>query len=194
MDTQTQSSTIPGETIRFDLGTFEGFSFRSQSAIERNLTAAEVVGWDHDRHGEAEFWPAGDRQEVALLFCHRNSVSASELLDLDRVLGELGGDSTENFLRIHHVVNIRGADLATLTREDVEDACLEIFLGPNFTDLRRDAAFQLFELYYPEEYRIWEKSICDGLHFDTDRFLDSPAFSVEEVKLGDEVALLIATQ
>ena len=37
-------------------------------------------------------------------------------------------------------------------------------------------------------------STCDGLIFDTDRFLDSPAFWVEEVNLGDEVALLVASQ
>jgi hypothetical protein len=38
----------------FDLGTFEGFNFRSQSVIERVLTAGEVVEWNHDRDGEAE--------------------------------------------------------------------------------------------------------------------------------------------
>ena len=44
--------------LHFDLGTFEGFSFRHDQAIDRNLTAAEVVGWDHDAAGEAEFWPS----------------------------------------------------------------------------------------------------------------------------------------
>ena len=194
MDTQTQSSTLPGETIRFDLGTFEGFNFRSQSAIERTLTAQEVVDWNHDAQGEAEFWPSGDRREMTVLFNHRSNIPTTELLELDRLLGELGGDSTVNFLRIHHAVNICGADLAGLTRESVEDQCLDVYLGSNFTDLRRETAYELFELYYPEEYRIWEKSICDGLYFDPDRFLDSPAFSVEEVDLGDQVALLVATQ
>lgn len=194
MTTATQSHPPAPGTIRFDLGTFEGFNFRSQSAMAGNRTAAEVVGWDHDRHGEAEFWPAGDRPEVAWLFQHRNCVSAAELLDLDRVLAELGGNAIEHFLKIHYAVNIRGANLATLTRADVEDTGLDIFLGSNFTDLRRATAYQLFELYYPEEYRVWEKSTCDGLHFDTDRFLDSPALWVEEVKLGDQVALLVAAQ
>ena len=115
------------------------------------------------------------------------------MLELDRLLGELGGDSAVNFLRIYSV-NICGADLAELTREGVEDQCLEVYLGSNFTDLRRETAYELFELYYPEEYRVLEQSTCDGLHFDPDHFLDSPAFSVEEVDLGDEVALLVATQ
>ena len=181
-------------TMRYDLGTFEGFNFRSQSAIPGNLTAAEVVGWDHDRKGEAEFWPAGDRPEVQILFRNRSSITGTELQALDRLLAELGGDSVENFLRVHYAVNICGTDLATLTREAVEDNSLEIFLGSNFTDLRREAAYQLFELFYPEEYQAWEKTTCDGLIFDTDRFLDSPAFSVEEITLADKVALLVAPQ
>ena len=41
------------QTIPYDFGQFEGFNFRSQSAIERALTAQDVVGWDHDREGEA---------------------------------------------------------------------------------------------------------------------------------------------
>ena len=76
----------------------------------------------------------------------------------------------------------------------MEDNNLDVFLGSNFTDLRRETAYQLFELFYPDEYRAWEKTTCDGLIFDTDRFLDSPALSVEEVRLGDEVALLVAPQ
>jgi hypothetical protein len=182
------------EELHFDLGTFEGFNFRSQSAIHRNLTADQVVGWDHDQKGEAEFWPSGDRPEVAMLFYHRNAVTGSELLALDRLLNELGGDDTHHFMQIHYAVNICGADLAALTRDDVEDHALQVFFGSNFLDVRRSAAFELFELYYPQEYAVWEKSTCDGLIFDTDRFLDSPSFFTEEVRLGDQVALLVAAQ
>lgn len=181
-------------TTSFDLGTFEGFNFRSQSAITKNLDADQVLNWDHDRQGEAEFWPAGDNAGVALIFEHKSSVTGSELKELDRLLSELGGDSVENFLRIHYAVNTCGGELARLTAADVEDNNLDIFLGSNFTDLRREAAYQLFELFYPDEYRAWEKTTCDGLIFDTDRFLDSPALSVEEVRLGDQVALLVAPQ
>ncbi len=38
------------------------------------------------------------------------------------------------------------------------------------------------------------KSSCEGLYFDSGRFLDSPGFYTEEVTLGDEVALLVAPQ
>ncbi|MCX6924927.1 MAG: hypothetical protein NT154_17195 [Verrucomicrobia bacterium] len=192
-DTGTER-TERGRTIRYDLGTFEGFNFRSQSTIPRNLTAAEVVAWEHDREGEAEFWPAGDRPEVLVLFRSRSCITATDLIELDRLLGEVGGDSVENFLRVHYAVNVSGTDLSLLSREAVEDNCIEIFLGATFTDLRREAAYQLFELFYPVEYRAWEKTTCDGLIFDTNRFLDSPAFAIEEIQLGDQVALLVASQ
>ena len=74
----------------------------------------------------------------------------------------------------------------------MEDYSLQIFFGSNFGDVRRAAAYELFELYYPEEYAVWEKSTCDGLIFDVDRFLDSPCFGTEEVRLGEQVALVVA--
>jgi hypothetical protein len=185
-----QSETNSGD-LTFEFGTFEGFNFHTQSAIPRLLTAAEVLSWNHDREGEAEFWPSGDKPEVFLVFNGRE-VTASELCDLDRLLAELGDDSKENYLRIHYMLNCVGTKLSELTREALEEEFLHIFFGETFTDLRREAAYALFELYYPEEYQVWEKSTCDGLTFDTDRFLDSPSFSVEEVKLGDEKALIIS--
>jgi hypothetical protein len=97
-------------------------------------------------------------------------------------------------LRIHYAVSVCGDDLATLTRDQLEDLPLHIFEGDSFLDLHKEAAFELFELYYPEEYRVWEKSQCDGLIFDRDRFLGSPCFSVEEVELGDLKALIVAAQ
>lgn len=52
----------------------------------------------------------------------------------------------------------------------------------------------MFELYYSEAYQAWEKSLCDGLISDTERFLDSPSLCVEEVELGDQAVLLVATR
>jgi hypothetical protein len=180
-DNDTVNSTF--FSLCYDLGTFEGFNFRTQSAIEQNLTAEEVVNWDHDKEGEAEFWPAGDNDGVAAVFSGKSSITCSELIALDNLLQELGDDSILNYLRIRYVTSVYGNDLSTLTREQVEDACIDVFIGTNFCDLRREAAYQLFELYYPDEYQIWEKSQCDGLIFDSDRFLDSPCWSVEETTM-----------
>ena len=79
METEN-NSTLTGATIalHFDLGTFEGFNFRLSGAIDRVLTAEEVVNWEHDAHGEAEFWPSGDHPGVALLFKYKTAVIAGE--------------------------------------------------------------------------------------------------------------------
>lgn len=194
MDEERNTPPREKHELHFHLGSFEGFNFRDQSAIWGNRTAEEVVNWDHDLRGEAEFWPSGDREEVQLLFRGRNSVSGAELLALDRLLEELGGDTEENFLKIHFAVNIQGCDLCSLTAEAVEDEPLHIFSGGCFTDVRKDAAYELFELFYPEAYQAWEDSKCDGLIFDEDRFLDSPVFSVDEVKLGGKAVLLVVSR
>jgi len=194
MNRSSTSDSMKTKTLTHSLGAFEGFNFREHSAIEHLLTAEQVVQWDHDQAGEAEFWPAGDHPGVAAVFAGQSSITTPELIALDRLLEELGGDSIENFLRIHHARSANHADLATLTLEQVEDNSPHIFLGTNFTDLRHEAAYELFELYYPEAYAVWEKCSCDGLGFDPDRFLDSPGWSVEEIALGHQVALLIVSQ
>lgn len=183
MSKQKKPGTSDQITPRFNLGTFEGFNFKTQGAVPRILTAFEVITWDHDREGEAEFWPAGDRSEVSLIFSRTDCVAASELLDLDRLLNDLGDDSPETFLRIHYAKNGCGFLLADLPREKIEDLSLYIYFGTNFTDVRKQAAYDLFETFYPEEYTIWEKSLCDGLIFDTNCFLDSPSWWTQEVKL-----------
>lgn len=177
-----------------DLGTFEGFNFREDSAIEYGLSAHEVIHWAHDRDGEAEFWPAGDHPGVSFVFRGRTSVTGSELRHLSRLLDELQSDEIETFLKIGHALDVGSVGLSDLTADHVEELDCQIFVGSNFTDLRCNTAHELFELYYPGEYAVWEKSHCDGLIFDTDRFLDSPAWSVEEVKIGDKVALIVAPQ
>jgi len=58
--------------MRCDFGTFEGFNFRDQSAIERNLTAEEVTNRNHDGEGEAEFWASGDHVGVSKVFRETN--------------------------------------------------------------------------------------------------------------------------
>ena len=184
-----------GYALQFDLGTFEGFNFRQSSAIDRVLTGDEVVNWDHDANGEAEFWPSGDNAGVSMVFKDRSAVTGQELLDLDKVLQELGDDSTLNFLRIHHAVNIHGTYLNQLTGEQVENQNIHVFMGTSFLDLRREAAYELFELYYPEAYAMWEATPCDGLIFDTDVFLDSPSWSVQEVEFSDgQKALVMEAQ
>ena len=71
---------------------------------------------------------------------------------------------------------------------------MNLFSGACFTDVRKDAAYELFELFYPEAYQAWKSSTCDGLIFDEDRFIDSPGFSVDEVRFGGKAVLLVLPQ
>ena len=178
----------------YDFGTFEGFNFRGQCAIERSLTAVEVINWNHDEQGEAEFWPSGDVPLVATIFKGQTAVAGSELLELDRILSELDSDSDDSLLRIFYLHSCLGMPLTAIDRLSVEETDIHVFIGSNFMDLRREAAHELFELYYPECYAAWEKSQCDGLLFDSDRFLDSPSFGGEEIRFGEHVALLVTPQ
>ena len=194
MDQNQNDATNTHESFTHDFGTFEGFNFREQSAIGDILTADEVLNWNHDQKGEAEFWPSGDKPEVSLIFKHQTSVTATELKQLDAALQELGGDSTENYLRIYYAVGTRGASLEDLTRDGLENLIINIYQGTSFLDLRRIAACELFELYYPNECQIWLLSICPGFNFDTDQFLDSPVFHCDELTLNNQKVLLIAVR
>ena len=188
---QVAVAEIETSALTHDLGTFEGFSFRHQSAIFPNQTADSVVSWDHDSKGEAEFWPSGDHEGVALVFSGLNSVSASELIQLDHLLSELENDSVETYVRLHYLISIQGESLGDLTAETVDDFCCHIFTSTTFLDLRKEAALELFETYYPEDYAVWEKSRCDGLLFDHDLFLNSPVFHTVEITLGEYRLLMV---
>lgn len=181
-------------TISHDLGEFEGFNFRDQAAIDRNLTADEVIDWDHDEAGEAEFWPAGDHAGVAAVFSRKSSITGSELQALDDLLTDLGNDDTATFLRIRYAIEDRGLDIHDLTADAVDDLTCYIFRGTNFGDLYREAGYELFETYYPELYAMWEKTPCDGLHFDPHDFLESPCFTLSEMTVGGEKWLLVCPE
>lgn len=176
--------------IENDLGTFEGFNHRTQEAIHPNVTAQQLVDWDHDGLGEAEFWPSGDHPGVAAVLTSHD-VTAGQVLSLDRLLSELGDDLL-TFAKITHRIACHGYPLEGIEARDIDDCPASYFIDDaSFIDLRRTAAYELFELYYPEEFRIWDSSTCDGLIFDADRFLDSPAFSTAEYRIGEDRILVV---
>lgn len=176
--------------IENNLGTFEGFNHRTQEAIHPNVTAQQLVKWDHDGLGEAEFWHSGDNSGVSMILTS-NNVSASDIIALDRLLSELGDDILTQAKLIYRI-NHNGSSLHQIEPREIDDCPASYFIQDlSFVDLRRTAAYELFELYYPEEYRIWEKSTCDGLIFDPDRFLDSPCFSTAEYQIDEERILVV---
>lgn len=179
-------------SIKHDLGTFLGFSTETNSSLGRNLQATEVLSWDPAHDGKARFWPSGDHAAVAIVFTGKCSVTAAELAALDRLLAELGGDSSENFLKIHYAVNAMSIPLLELTPERLASLQLHIYRGSDFHEVRKDAAYDLFERHHPEAFKVWDNCGVEGLWFETDDFLDSGRWSVEEIRLLDEVAVVVA--
>ena len=101
--------TLTQSTIPCCLGTFEGFNHRDQSAIEAVLTADEVIAWNHDERGEAEFWPSGDAPSLSGIFPRQ--VTGPELLAVRRLVEEIGGDEEIVLLRIQFACTVLGEDL-----------------------------------------------------------------------------------
>lgn len=171
--------------IENDLGHFEGFSFTRQCAIETILTANEVL--DYSEKEEAEFWPAGDNDLVRALLDSKTTTS-SQLIALDALITSLGEDRL-----IPAIVLIGdGYRISDITEDLLDERSFHHFEADNFLDARKEAAYQLFELYWPEAYKAWETGAHpDGLYFDADRFLDSPQCSTTEIKLGERRIVLV---
>jgi len=150
----------------------------------------EVVDWDYDAQGEAEFWPSGEHQGVALVFRSSSAVAASEIVALDELLSDLS-EEDESYVSIAHMLSM-GELLGGLSADAIQDAGLHIFSDSSFYNAKKSAAFELFETFWPEEYQAWEQSSVPGLDFDWEHFLDGPEFSAEEYQL-DERRYVVVT-
>ena len=168
------------------LGMFEGFNFSKQSAIDRNLTAEEVLDWNHCADGEAEFWPDGSNPFVTKLL-PRTSFSPDELREVMRIFEEVDAEPIQLAKAIY--MHEQGSSLADIGSRTIDDSCLHVF-GPGwFVDLEKEAAY---ELYWPEVYAIWRKSTVPGLSFDVEDFLRQ--FSTLELKFSDGGFLIVDTE
>ena len=181
--------------IKNDLGTFEGFNHRTQSAIYPNLTAQEVVDWDHDGEGEAEFWPHGDNSGVMQLFKGQDNVSGCTLLALDELLTQLDYCQYEQYARIYYALDIAGCDLHELAASDIKEQAqdIEIFIADNdHMSLIEEAAYYVLERYYPDEYEMIEKGHIPGLKFDADEFFYD-SWSTTELRIFDTNILILGS-
>ncbi len=212
MKDNTTTTTRTG--FKYDLGTFDGYDRWNRCALSVKLTAQEVINWDRAQ-GFMEFRPSGDHPGVALVFRGQTSMTGLELHALGQLLDRLGGDNTENFLRIYHYVRVRRVDLSGVEGDCLEGSHLHIFWDTDLATVREQAALALFAEYFPLLYSEWELAEshgeprenqpinpvyieamhrllgCDGLMLDVETFLALPMWSIEEVTLGDQVALLI---
>lgn len=180
-------------TLLHELGAFDGFNFRSGLALGRKLTAEEVANWDAESHGEAEFWPSGDHRGVSLAFHGRSAVSWKDLVELDRLLFEIGNTAEPTFLRIYYATSVLSLGLEELTSRILDELNLKVFFGACLTEIREHAALDLFQTYFSEQYAAWKKDEFDVLQFDCEAFLNSHFWSVEEVDMGERKALLVGT-
>ena len=160
-----------------DLGHFEGFNFRTQSAIERILTADDVKRWDHDKKGEAEFWPTG------------SNCNARELIEIERIVEELEGDETE-LLKAIYLRQTHGMELEKINQARIEERNIFIF-GPEtlLTELWNNAAWELLELYYPEAYKLVESAHVPGVIFDETQFIEQ--FITMQIRRNDSELYLV---
>ena len=173
-----------------DLGTFEGFNFRQGAAIDRLLTAQEVVGWEHDQHGEAEFWPSGDHAILSHLFPDR--VTRYELQTLAALLSQMEGQAEANLLQICFACQAREIDLEDLTVERLDERFATVFEAATFYDARRAAAFELFETYWPDLYRAWESDSLGILRFEWEDFLDCGTWITQELRIKERCIFMVA--
>ncbi len=182
---------VANPKLRYDLGTFAGYNPSHPVALRRRLTAQDVVDLEHKVEDTAEFRPAGDRFEIRLIFGADNPVSAAQLRSLDRVLQDLGGDSIRNYLHLHSAIDDFNVDLATATARDIEHPDRHLFIGDDFFNLRDEAADALLAYYWPEGHSAAQTSRTAGLFSDSGRVLQWMMCTVEEVDLGDQLALIV---
>ena len=135
--------TMSHRTLNHDFGAFTGFNYREDAPIERPLTGEDVVWWDHDRGGEAVFWPKG-HMGLAILCSERKWITGMELRTLDRLLTDLGDDSKETYQRIHFARSQLGISLNKLTVQEVEGVNLQGFTGSTFFEQSKEAAWEQF--------------------------------------------------
>jgi hypothetical protein len=158
-----------------DLGTFHGFSFRDQCALPGEYTADQVIEWDHDKQGEAEFWPSGDTAITYAVFEHKSSVTASEITQLTELLEEL--DESDHVKLIYAMAE--GYSLDQLDANQIQDLCCYVFEGNSFCDLYKDAGWELFETFHPELAKAVNEANCSGVHFDPEDYLNNDCSTTE---------------
>lgn len=172
-------------------GTFTGDNLKEQEVLERKLPLEEGREWDGDEAGEEESERGRAAQAMALFTTGRDALGPKEMQTVAGLLAAVDGDREDTLIRLHLLVHVQGAELGNVTAADLEDLPLNTYRGSSFIEVRREAAFELFQLYWPDLYALWEKTPMDGLRFDVDAFLDSPAWVTEELQLGADCVLLV---
>jgi len=194
----TENTKTKRPTSPYNLGTFGGYSFRDHCPIRRSLTADEVLNWNPATDGAAWFWPRGDHFGIAMVVGHSPGISVYDLQRVVRVLEELGGDSTENWMRIFYVVrDTPSLDLSQLEAGEILDREAHVFdrsMETSWTELRRQAAVEVMRHRYPDAYQFLMAHHHEGFLFDPERFLNPQDWFIKEVETesGRRVLIVIS--
>ena len=185
---------IHGHELKYDFGTFDGghWPYEYQS-FDDPVASQDVVDWDTITDGGAEFWPSGDKEEIALLFegateRGQERVSKVELIHLANLLDHLGGDSLENYLRIRHAMKAREMGVGRVSTELLDSTVAHIFVGDDLGEVRRRAAAAMEAHYQPKTWSVEGEETSDTLTM----IQRSPAWTFEEITVADKVAVTIA--
>jgi hypothetical protein len=165
-----------------DFGTFYGGHWPTEyQPLDNPVWPDTIMNWDECDQGEAVFWPAGDRPEMGLLFDEDRPLKKEELTVLSHLFDLLGGDTTENFLRIRHAQRTFDAGLHELTMEMVTALVVHITVGDDAGKARRRMQAELQMRYRLDAEGDVLKSVTD-----------SPDWRIEELSVGEKTALVVA--
>ena len=181
--------TNTANPLRYHFGTFKGAYWPTDHCwFENPVSTSEILDWDRDDQGEAEFWPTGDKPEMTVLFDTDNRIiRKEEIQGLANLLDHLGGDSPENYLRIRHATRRLRLSLNELPRQALEMLPLHIFVGATLAKAQDRAVADLSVRYRDIP---WQGPASDPRSF-LDQYRNDPAWGLETVAFGDKVALLV---
>ncbi len=165
--------------LHYDFGTFDAYTPRDFVKLKLGLTADDVITWAAAVYDQYMLSPAGDHAGVKLMFREQPSVTPGQLMALDRLLLEFGGDSPTHYESAHHALSQYDCSLLGQISRMYSMEPQQASLTPCPNPLHQASACALFEIFFPDKYRAWGQPMCDWLIFDVDAFLASPELRAE---------------
>jgi hypothetical protein len=173
--------------LKFDYGLFRPSCTARALHRWKPVTAEAILNWKGTEAEGMEFHPYGDKAETGLLWRPNDPVTAEQLVALDGLLENLGGDTLENYLRVRHATTTLKIPLGHLTPMAVCSTMLHVFIGTDSSQLEEDAAEQLLGLYRPEAWEPTLGAVRRSFH----RFCNTPWWKVEHLSIGAQKALVV---
>jgi hypothetical protein len=165
--------------LHYDFGTFNAYTPHDFVKLDLGLTADDVITWAAAVYDQYMLSPAGDHAGVKLMFRNQPSVTPGQLLALDRLLLEFGGDSPAHYQSARNALDQYENSLFGQISRMYAKEPQHVSLKPCPNPLHLESACALFEIFFPDKYRAWESSLGDWLVFDADAFLASPELHAE---------------